>query len=146
MKEIGEQFKEKREEIGITIDEVSQDLKIDAILIDNLEDGNNKVFKDVLELKNIIEMYAKYLGLDSDILLDDLNDYLFEKTSKISLEDIKVSLSNAKKEEKDVKRIKSPYTKETKKSSNLFTILIIMSIIVIILGLFYIVLRKLLVG
>lgn len=146
MKEIGEQFKEKREEIGITIDEVSQDLKIDAILIDNLEDGNNKVFKDVLELKNIIEMYAKYLGLDSDKLLDDLNDYLFEKTSKISLEDIKVSLSNVKKEEKDVKKIKSPYTKETKKSSNLFTILIIMSIIVIVLGLFYIVLRKLLVG
>lgn len=146
MKEIGEQFKEKREEIGITIDEVSQDLKIEAILIDNLEDGNNKVFKDVLELKNIIEMYAKYLGLDSDKLLDDLNDYLFEKTSKISLEDIKVSLSSAKKEEKDVKKIKSPYTKETKKSSSLFTILIIMSIIVIVLGLFYIVLRKLLVG
>ena len=146
MKEIGEQFKEKREEIGITIDEVSQDLKIDAILIDNLEDGNNKVFKDILELKEIIEAYAKYLGLDSDKLLDDLNDYFFEKTSKISLEDIKMSLNKANKDKEDVTKIKSPYTKETKQKSNTFTMLIIISIIVVILGLFYIVLRKLFIG
>ena len=33
MKEIGEEFKEKREEIGITIEEVSSDLGKDVILI-----------------------------------------------------------------------------------------------------------------
>ena len=35
MKEIGEQFKEKREEIGITIEEVANDLKTEPIIIEN---------------------------------------------------------------------------------------------------------------
>ena len=48
MKEIGEQFKEKREEIGITLEEVSSDLNKDIILVENLESGNHKVFKDIL--------------------------------------------------------------------------------------------------
>ena len=55
MKEIGDIFKEKREEIGITIEEVASDLKIDSVLIDNLEDGNDRVFKDILELKDVIK-------------------------------------------------------------------------------------------
>ena len=57
MKYIGEQFKEKREEIGISISEVSNDLKIDSIIIENLEDGNDKVFKDILELKEMISLF-----------------------------------------------------------------------------------------
>ena len=49
MKEIGEQFKEKREEIGITLEEVSSDLNKDIILVENLESGNHKVFKDIID-------------------------------------------------------------------------------------------------
>ena len=79
MKEIGEEFKLKREEIGISIQEVSNDLKKDVILIENLESGNHKVFKDVLELKDMVSSYAKYLGLDDEKLLGDLDDFLFEK-------------------------------------------------------------------
>ena len=37
MKEIGESFKEKREEIGITLEEVSKDLGIKEVLLENLE-------------------------------------------------------------------------------------------------------------
>ena len=85
MKEIGEEFKEKREEIGITIEEVSSDLGKDVILIENLESGNHKVFKDILELKDMVKTYAKYLGLDDEKLLGELDDFLFEKTSKISI-------------------------------------------------------------
>lgn len=142
MKDIGEQFREKREEIGISIEEVSSDLKIDSVLIDNLEDGNSKVFKDVLELKDIITNYAKYLGLDSDKLLDELNDYLFEKTSKISLEDIKVSVNKEKQE----KKIKSPYTMEVKNTDYSYTLIIIALIIMLILLLFYLILKKVLIG
>ena len=89
MKEIGEEFKEKREEIGITIEEVSNDLCKDVILVENLESGNHKVFKDILELKEMVRIYAKYLGLDEEKILGELDDFLFEKTSKISIDDIK---------------------------------------------------------
>ena len=103
MKEIGEQFKEKREEIGITLEEVSSDLNKDIILVENLESGNHKVFKDILELKDMVKIYAKYLGLDDEKLLGDLDDFLFEKTSKISIEDIKERLKEENKKRRGKK-------------------------------------------
>ncbi len=142
MKEIGEEFKEKREEIGITTLEVSNDLKKDVILIENLENGNYKVFKDVLELKDMISLYAKYLGLDDEKLLADLDDFLFEKTSKISIEDIQERLKEEKEKRKDEKKIRTPYTLEMEKKRNL-TLLIILGLVLIILVIFYIVLKQL---
>lgn len=142
MKEIGEEFKEKREEIGITTLEVSNDLKKDVILIENLENGNHKVFKDVLELKDMISLYAKYLGLDDEKLLADLDDFLFEKTSKISIEDIQERLKEEKEKRKDEKKIRTPYTLEMEKKKNL-TLLIILGLVLIILVIFYIVLKQL---
>ena len=103
MKEIGEQFKEKREEIGITIEEVSNDLNRDVVIIENFENGNHKVFKDVLELKDMVRIYAKYLGLDDEKYLGELDDFLFEKTSKISASDIKERLKEEQEKKKDEK-------------------------------------------
>ena len=141
MNEIGETFKEKREEIGITVSEVSNDLKIDPVLIENLESGNHKVFKDILELKDTISAYAKYLGLEPDNLLDELNDYLFDTTSKISIEDIKDRLEQERKEKKDEKRIKTPYTLEAPDKKN-HTAVVIGLLIIIILVIFYVVLKQ----
>ena len=143
MKEIGEEFKSKREEIGITIDEVSNDLEKDAILIENLESGNHKVFKDVIELKDMIALYAKYLGLDEEKLLGELDDFLFEKTSKISIEDIQERLKQDREKNKDKeKKIRTPYTIEFPTKKNL-TIVFIVLLVVIILIIFYIFLRQL---
>ena len=138
MKEIGQTFKEKREEIGITIEEVANDLKTDTIVIENLEAGNHKVFRDIIELKEMISNYAKYLGLDDTKLKEELEDFLFETTSKIDIEDIKERLKQTKKEEK---KIKTPYTIEvkTKKSNSMIVVIILM---VIVLLVFYIFLSK----
>ena len=142
--EIGEEFKEKRKEIGVSLDEASSDLKIDKILLDNLESGNSRAFKDILELKDVILLYSKYLGLDSDKMFDDLNDYFFEMTSKINTEDINDLREKIKKEDK---KIKSPYTLEVLKERNPRKVVIIISIIIIvILFLFWIILNKVMVG
>ena len=138
MKEIGEQFKHKREEIGITVEEVSTDLKVDPIIIENFEEGNSKVFKDVLELKELIESYAKYLGLNTEKINDEFNDYLFEKTSKISLEDIKERLE---KQKVVTKNITSPYTLEAKEKENKYRGAVILLIIALILIVLYFVLK-----
>ena len=42
MKEIGEIFKEKREEIGLTEEEAANDLNITIPQLENLEDGKKK--------------------------------------------------------------------------------------------------------
>ena len=117
MSEIGEIFKEKREEIGITVEEASFDLKIDSVLLDNLEDGNDKVYKDILEVKDVIKAYAKYLGIEPEEILESYQEYLFNKTYKIWLEDIKEGIEKTKKIEKlennnenKEQKIKSPYT------------------------------------
>lgn len=140
MKEIGEQFKEKREEIGITLEEVSSDLNKDIILVENLESGNHKVFKDILELKDMVKIYAKYLGLDDEKLLGDLDDFLFEKTSKISIEDIKERLKEENKKKQE-KKVRTPYTIEYESKKNV-TLIMILVIIVVILVIFYVLLRN----
>ncbi len=142
MKEIGEEFKEKRQEIGITIEEVSSDLGKDTLLIENLESGNHKVFKDVLELKDMVKIYAKYLGLNDEKLLEEIDDFLFEKTSKISIEDIKERLKQEKDKRKDEKKVRTPYTLEYENKKNI-TLVIILLVIVVILVLFYVLLKNL---
>ena len=112
MKDIGERLKETRESMGITLDEVAEDLKAEVLQIQNLEEGNMENFKDVYYLKYLIRDYSKYLGLDKEKLINEFNEYLFDYTSKISLEDIKKAKEEIK--ESDQEKIRSPYTIEHK--------------------------------
>ena len=116
MKEIGERLKEARLSMGISIEEASEDLKLRPSQLENIEEGNQDAFKDIFYLKYFIRDYAKYLGLDPDEVLEDFNEYLFDYTSKISLEDIKKASKELEKKEKEEKKDKivSPYTIERK--------------------------------
>lgn len=119
MKEIGERFEEAREAVGISTEEASSDLKVDEEQIQNIEAGNIKAFENVVSLKYLIRDYSKYLGLDAEEMLDEYNEYLFDCTSKISLEDIKAAKRKLAKQTEGVKEkeIKSPYTKFKEKST-----------------------------
>ena len=132
MKEIGEKLRENRKKNGVSLEEASNDLNINVLELENLENGNYKAFKDVYELKNNIKVYAKYLGLNDLELLDEFNDYLFEKTSKISLLDIK----RVKEEEK--KKISSPYTNIKPSRYNYAPIVLMMVVLVFISLIVYI--------
>ena len=125
MKEIGEKLREARESIGIPLEEASTDLKISKEQLESLENANMDTFKDIINVKYLIRDYAKYLGLNKEDLVDDFNEYLFDYTSKISLEDIKEA--KAKKEGKDNK-VRSPYTtiKEKKRINILYVLIIIL--------------------
>ena len=87
-----------------------------AYLTFSFTPGEKTFFKNVYKLKEYIRNYSKYLGLDPTEVADEFNDFLFEHTSKISLEDI---LEAKKKiEEKEENKIKSPYTKEYKQKKD----------------------------
>ena len=118
MKEIGEKLRNAREEIGISIEEASTDLKISKTQLSNLEDGNMDTFKDIINVKYLIRDYAKYLGLDKEDLVDDFNEYLFDVTSK------------DKKDGKD-KKVKSPYTTIKVKKKVSVPLLIVVFIVII---------------
>lgn len=138
LKEIGETLKEARENIGISIEEASNDLKLRPSQIENLEAGNREAFKDVFFLKYFIRDYSKYLGLNYEDMIDEFNEYLFECTSKISLDEIKKAKRKLeKKQKKEDKRIKSPYTLERKNRFYIPTIIIYIIIVILILGIGY---------
>ncbi len=137
MKEIGEKLKEARESIGVSIEEAAEDLKIRPSQIENLEHGNSAAFNDLFYLKYFIRDYAKYLGLDKEDLVDEFNEYLFDYTSKLSLEDIK----NAKKGKTKTKSIKSPYTMEYKSKLSWLPFVIYGIIIVAIVVIAYVVIN-----
>ena len=112
MKELGIKFKEKREEIGLKLDEVSKDLDITIPQLENLEEGNINAFKDIFFLKDLIKRYTVYLNLDEDEALEYFNDFVFDYTSKIPVEEIeaKVKEINRQEEIETRKKISSPYT------------------------------------
>ena len=110
MKELGEYLKETRINNGVSIDEAAQDLNIDGFLLESIEDGNTRAFKDVLSMKDKIKDYSKYLGLKPEEVMDEFNDFLFEKTSKISLEDILEADNVNNKNKEENKKVASPYT------------------------------------
>lgn len=127
MKEIGEALKEARENIGLSIEEVASDLKLRPSQVENIEAGNIDAFKDVFYLKYFIRDYSKYLGLSYEDMIDEFNEYLFDYTSKISLDDIKKAKKKAERNQiKKDKRIASPYTIEKRRKINMKIILIIL--------------------
>ncbi len=132
MNEIGLELKAKREANGVSIDEAATDLKVKPKDIMNLEASKKDEFKDVLFLKNLIRDYAKYLGLDSDKMLDKFNEFLFDFTSKIPV----TAIEQAKKEKKEDKKIGSPYTMTTekKKTGKMVGIIVMILVIAIVIG------------
>ncbi|MBR6690581.1 MAG: helix-turn-helix domain-containing protein [Bacilli bacterium] len=141
MKEIGEKLKEARESMGITIEEAAQDLKLRSSQIENIEEGNKDAFKDIFYLKMFIKNYSKYLGLDYDEMVEEFNEYLFDFTSKISIEDIKKAEKEQRKKEKKLKTVKiaSPYTIEKQQQKQIPKFLIIGGILLLLVIIVYVV-------
>lgn len=137
MQEIGEALKEARENIGLTLDEAASDLKMTPEQLTEIEEGNLCAFKDVVSLKYFIRDYSKYLGLDYEEMMDEFNEYLFDYTSRISLEDIKRAAKQAEVKEKKEKRIASPYTLEKRRKVRIPLFVIYILIVALILGICY---------
>lgn len=141
MKEIGEKLKETREAMNITIEEAASDLKLQPVQIENIEEGNREAFNDIYFLKMFIKNYSKYLGLNEEEMIEDFNDYLFDFTSKISLDDIKAAEKEQRKKEKKLKSVKisSPYTIEKRQQYTVPRLLVIGGIIVALIIIIYVV-------
>ena len=133
MKELGQKLKLKREENGVGLEEAASDLKMRASQLESIEEGRKDDFKDVFSLKYFIRDYAKYLGLDGEEILDEFNEFLFEETSRISLEDIEAAIKEKEEKEKNMK-ILSPYTVVTKEDKKKKYIIVSIVVGIILIG------------
>ena len=143
MKELGEYLQDVRRNNGVSLEEAASDLNVDAILLENIEEGNIRAFKDIYYLKDLIKNYAKYLGLDPNKVQEEFNDFLFEHTSKISLNDIMEAKKKKEEEEKakEEKKVQSPYTKEYKKKVKKWPIVLVVAILIVIIVISIIVIK-----
>ena len=131
MDSIGSLLKETRESSGVSIEEASEDLAIKENFLLNIEEGKIGCFKDIFELKDYISNYAKYLGLDSDKLIDEFNEYMFEYTSKIPVKEIERQAKIQAKEEAN--KVTSPYTRKPRKYSRNYYIAIYLVIFLLVI-------------
>ncbi len=139
MVEIGNELKKTREATGITLEEVSQDLDIKVNVLDNIENGNMGCFKDIYQLKDYIQEYSKYLGLDPEKMVNKFNEFLFETTSKISVKAIEEKMQEIEKSEETQEiRISSPYTDDSLKyKSKSYIMLYILIIALVAIAIFW---------
>ena len=143
MKEIGEALKDARENIGISIEEAANDLKLKPTQIESLENGDKDAFKDIMYLKYFIRDYSKYLGLDYEDMIDDFNEFLFDYTSRISLDDIKKARKQVENtSKKEEKKVISPYTYEKPHKIKKKPIIIYLLIMMIMLTCIYLIVSK----
>ncbi len=141
MLEIGLKLKSKREENGVSLEEAASDLKMRASQLQSIEEGRKEDFKDVFSLKYFIRDYAKYLGLDGEAILDEFNEYLFEQTSRISIEEIEEAKKEKEDREKNMK-ILSPYTMTSKDKKKMYIIIAIIAAIVVVGMIGYVIVSK----
>ncbi len=142
MKEIGEQLKNAREEKGVTLEEASEDLNVKLSQIQNIEEGNMKIFKDVYYLKCFLRDYSKYLGLNEEDIMDEFNEFFFEETSKIPIEEIEKASKEKEKEKLQEKKMASPYTMEVAPKSKFGAIIVAIIILLLLTLIGYIVVTR----
>lgn len=131
MDNIGSLLRQTRESSGVSIKEASTDLSIDENYLLNIEEGKIGCFKDIYALKDYLTNYAKYLGIDSDKLIDEFNEYMFEYTSKIPVKEIEKKARSEAKEEAG--KVASPYTRKSRKYSKNYYLTIYLVIIALVI-------------
>lgn len=119
MIEAGKMLKSTRESSSLSLEEVSEDLNIPVIELEQIEAGSIGSFTDIYELKGMLLEYAKYLGVSTDYVINKFNEYMFDYTSKIPMAEIEKKVREKERVQEDEDRIASPYTRAKKKEKSL---------------------------
>ncbi len=137
MIEAGKMLKSTRESSSLSLEEVSEDLNIPVIELEQIEAGSIGSFTDIYELKSMLLEYAKYLGVSTDAVVNKFNEYMFDYTSKIPMAEIEKKVREKERVQEDEDRVASPYTKQAKKEKSLpyvivgliITVLVILAVL-----------------
>lgn len=66
MERVGERLRQRREEIGLTIEDIARATKYRPEIIKQIEEGRTKIFPADAYLKAFIRAYAREVGLDAE--------------------------------------------------------------------------------
>lgn len=142
---IGAVLKDKRMELGFSLEEMSVKTKLSTVQLKAIEDGNISFFKEDLSyLTYFVRYYANSLNLNYDDLRSDLDEKILEFTDAISVSRIKEA-ENINTSIMEKVRIKnSANLKKKRKKFDLTGVLLVFFVGVVVLALTYIFFTKIL--
>lgn len=73
MKDIGRQLRAKRDELGLTLEQIQAETKIRRRYLEALETGNEDLIPGEVYVKGFLRFYANFLGLDGQALVKEYN-------------------------------------------------------------------------
>lgn len=133
MVETGLTLKSTREASGVSLNEASNDLNIPVIVLEQIEDGSIGSFEDIYELKQFLIDYAKYLGISTELVVNKFNEYMFDYTNKIPMDEIEKAVREQQKIKEVEDRVFSPYTRVYPKEKTMPYILTGILVIVLVI-------------
>ena len=136
MKEIGATLKKRREELGYTLEEMSNKTRISVAQLKALEDGDLEFFKDDLSyVRYFVRFYCQALYLDFDPLRDQLSQDLDQFTETMSLKAIHEREEMQSNIEKKINKASGTLKKEKKKIDySLVSLLAVIAVMLICLS------------
>lgn len=82
MNELGHILREARETKGYTLEDVQEEIRINAKYLKSLESGDYQALPTPVHVRGFLRNYARFLGLDPQPLLDRYESYLSRPPSK----------------------------------------------------------------
>jgi cytoskeletal protein RodZ len=79
---VGQKLEEARKRKGVSLREVSESTKIRGDYLSAIESGNYEINLPEVYLRGFVRLYAKFLGLDQDAMVADLDADLGKSVSK----------------------------------------------------------------
>ena len=81
---VGQKLEEARKRKGVSLREVSESTKIRGDYLSAIESGNLEINLPEVYLRGFVRLYAKFLGLDQDAIVADLDTDLGKSGSRSS--------------------------------------------------------------
>lgn len=129
---LGQKLEEARKRKGVSIREVSESTKIRGDYISAIEAGNFEINLPEVYLRGFVRLYAKFLGLDEDAMVADLDADLGKSvnlSSKKSLGSIVAQDHNEKQSKSFAQANSRSSPKSTSPAKNRFSLPIILSLV-----------------
>lgn len=121
MSSLGEQLKLTRESKGISLDYAADTLKISKRYLEALEENSFNVLPAQIYVRGFLSSYAKFLGLDPKVILDQYNKLMLPRNEILN----------------GSVRLKKRTTREVKRG-RVFTLLVIVIIAIVCIIVLYV--------
>ena len=133
MKEVGATLKKRREELGYTLEEMSNKTRISVSQLKALEEGDLEYFKDDLSyVRYFVRFYCQALNLDFEPLREMLNQNLDQFTETMNLKVIQERESMQSNIERKISKTAGTLKKEKRKLDySLISLLVVIAIMAV---------------